>query len=100
MAIFNSPTGLVYVTDLINLANTYMGGYLGLFILILVGFGSLFITSNFNSKESVIASAFITMILSFFLKYMGLLQDFFLFVGVAYFVIALIIGGTRGTSGG
>lgn len=97
--IFSSPTGLVWITDLLTLANTYMGGYLGLFILITVAFGSLFITSNFNSRENLIASAFVTMIFSFFLKYLGLLQDYFLFISAAYFIIVIIIASVKGTKG-
>jgi len=99
MAIDNFALNLTYVTDLLTVANNYTGGFLGAFILIIVGFGSLFITSNFNSKESLIASGFLTMIISIFLYYLNLLSEYFLFLSIAYFVIVMILGVVKGTRG-
>lgn len=91
---------LTYVTDLLVVANNYTDGFLGVFILIIISFGSLFITSNFNTKESLIASSFLTMIFSIFLMYLNMLNEYFVFISLAYLIVVVImvsIAGSRGT---
>jgi len=93
--IFDNPENLTYVTEVLEHADLYTGGILGIVIWIIIGFGSLFLTSNFNIKESFVATSFILMITSFFLKYLNLLADFFLWFSAVLFIVALIISFTK-----
>lgn len=98
--IFNNPTNLTQVTEVLTAADGFTGGMLGLAIYIIVGFGSLFITNRFGMKQSLIASTFVLMALSFFLKYLNLLSDFFLWLSVIFFIGSLLLGMSKGTTGG
>ncbi len=93
--IFDLPTNLTLIPQLFVAADGFVSGLLGLAILILIGFGTLFLTSSFNSSDSLIATSFILMIMSIFLKYLGLLGDFFMFLCAVFFVGSLIMSTIR-----
>lgn len=93
--IFDNPTNLTLIPQLLVAADGFVSGLLGLTILIIIGFGTLFLTSSFNSSDSLIATSFILMIISIFLKYLGLLADFFMFLCVVFFVGALIMASIK-----
>lgn len=97
--IFDNPENLTQVTSLLTTADTFTGGLLGIGIWLIIGFGSLMLTSNYDMKESLIASSFILMITSFFLKYLNLISDFFLWLPAIIFIVAIIIGSIKGTGG-
>ena len=101
MAIFDNPTNLTRVSEIFSTADGFTGGYLGLLIFILVGFGTFLLTGQFNSRESFIATSFVMLITSLFLKYgMGLLGDFYVWASAIFFIIALILGfSSKGTPG-
>lgn len=92
--IFDNPINLTNVTDVLEIANEFTGGILGIAIWIIIAFGGLFLTSNYDIKESLIASSFILMIISFFLKYLNMLSDFFLWLSAVMFVGSIIISFT------
>ena len=98
--IFDLPTNMTRVTEILAVANTYTGGYLGLIILIICGFGVFLLTSQFNSRESIIASTFITFILSLFLWMFGLLGAQFVWGTIILFIVGLVIGFTSKGTGG
>ena len=93
--IFDNPTNLTLIPQLFVAADGFTSGLLGLTILIIVGFGTLFLTSSFNSSDSLISTSFILMIVSIFLKYLGLLADFFMFLCAVLFVGSLILSAVR-----
>jgi len=93
--IFDNPTNLTLIPQLFVAADGFVSGLLGISILMIVGFGTLFLTSSFNSSDSLIATSFILMIVSVFLKYLNLLSDFFMFLCVVLFVGALIMSAVR-----
>ena len=93
--IFENPTNLSNVTQLFVVADQYTGGLLGIGIWLIVLFGSLFMTSNFNMKESMVASSFILMVVSLFLKYLNLINDFFMWFSAILFIVALVISFTK-----
>ncbi len=97
--IFDNPTNLTLITQLFVAADGFVGGLIGLAILIIVGFGTLFLTSSFNSGDSLIATSFVIMVLSIFLKYLDLLSDFFMFLCAALFLGALIISAIKKPGG-
>lgn len=99
MAIFNITNNMTQVTEVVSLADTFTGGMLGVLIYIVIGFGSLFLTSSFSMKESLVVSSFILMVTSFFLKYLNLLSDFFLWLSAFFFIVAIIISFTKGGLG-
>lgn len=93
--IFPNPTNLTNVTQVLETADSFSGGILGIAIWLIVLFGSLLLTSSFNMKESLVASSFILMIISFFLKYLNMLSDFFLWISAIFFIVALIVSFTK-----
>ncbi len=93
--IFDNPTNLTLIPQLFVTADGFVSGLLGLAILMVVGFGTLFLTSTFNSSDSLIATSFILMIVSVFLKYLNLLSDFFMFLCVVFFVGSLVMSAIR-----
>ena len=97
--IFNNPTNLTLIPQLFVAADGFVGGLIGLAILIIIGFGTLFLTSSFSSGDSLIATTFIIMILSVFLKYLDLLADFFMFLCAALFLGALILSSIKKLGG-
>ena len=91
--IFENPTNLTRVNELITVADGFTGGMLGLLIYIIVGFGTFLLTSQFNSRESMIATSFVLLIVSFLLKYMfGILGDIYVYVSAVLFIGAIIFG--------
>jgi len=97
--IFENPENLTLITEVITTADTFTNGFLGLGIWLLVMFGSLMLTSNFPIYEQMIASSFVVMVLSFFLRYLGLIGDYFLWLPVIVFVGAIIFGSVKGSNG-
>jgi len=93
MAIFDNPTNLTRVSELISTADSFTGGYLGQLIYILVGFGTFLLTGQFSSKESFIVTSFVMLIVSLLLKYFfGLLGDVYVWLSIIFFILALIMG--------
>jgi len=93
MAIFDNPTNLTRVSELISTADGFVSGYLGLLIYILVGFGTFLLTGQFSSKESFIATSFVMLIVSLLLKYgFGLIGDIYIWLSVIFFILAIIMG--------
>jgi len=93
MAIFDNPTNLTRVSQVFTVADEFTGGYLGLLIFLVVGFGTLLLTGQFNSRESFIATSFVMLVTSFLLKYgLGLIGDFYLWTSAIFFLVSLFIG--------
>ena len=100
MAIFDSPDNLTLVTQLFSTADGFTNGLLGIIIWMVIGAGSLLLTSGFDTKESFISSSFILMVTSIFLKYgLNILGDFFVWLSAILFVIAIVISSLRSTPG-
>lgn len=92
MVLFDLPVNLTQVTELLPVANDFTSGIIGLAILLIVGFGTLFLTSAFNSRDSLITSTFVAMVVALFLKYLDILGDAPLVVTAILFLIAVIMG--------
>jgi len=101
MAIFDNPENLTLVTQLFSTADGFTNGLLGIIIWMVIGAGSLLLTSSFgDTKEGFIASSFILMVASFFLKYgLNILGDFFVWLSAILFVIAIVISSLRSIPG-
>jgi len=99
--IFDNPTNLTRVTELLTYADTYTGGYLGVIILLTLGFGTYLLTSQFSTKESLVASSFVMMTLGFFLKFFfGLISDIWVYGSVCFFIAAIIFSFASKDNGG
>lgn len=94
------PTNLTLVPEILTTASNYTEGLLGVAILIIVAFGSLFLTSSYGSTNSFITSSFIAMIVSLFLYFLGLLKYQYVFLMVSVFIIIFIISVSRKTTSG
>lgn len=99
MAVFANPENLTQITEVLAASNTFLGGGLGVLIYMVTFFGTLFLLNSFKMKEGLIASSFVSMIIAFFLKYMGMLNDFYLWLSAAIFAASLIFSAQK-TSGG
>ncbi len=97
--IFDNPTNLTLIPQLFVSADGFVSGLLGLSILLIVGFGTLFLTSRFNSGDSLISTSFIVMLTAILLKYLNLLSDFLVFISIVLFVGSLILSSTRNPGG-
>jgi len=96
MGVFPLPTNMTALTEIFVTADTFTSGLLGIAIWLIVFFGSLFLTSSYNTKDSLIASSFILIIISLLLKYLNLLGDFFLWLSVIIFVGSIILSRVKG----
>lgn len=92
MPLFDLPTNLTLVTELLPVADAYTSGVIGIAILLIIGFGTLFLTSAFSSRDGLIVSTFVSMVSALFLKYLGLLGDAPLVITAILFLISIIIG--------
>ena len=98
MAVFNITTNMTQATGIINLANEMTGGLLGLGILLIVSFGTLFMTSIFSMKESLISTTFIAFVTALFLKYLDLLGDIPVIVTLIAFLLSMIFGSIKSSA--
>ena len=97
---FDLPINKTQIVEVFSVADGFTGGLMGIVIWIIVGFGSLMLTSNFGMKQSMISSSFILMVISLFLKYgMNILSDFFVWLSAILFLASLILGSIKGTNG-
>lgn len=92
MAVLNESLyqNLTQIPELITIADSFTLGVLGTGIWLIVTFGALFLTSQFATRESLVASAFVSMIIAFFLRYLGLLPEFLLWLSGFLFVLSII----------
>ena len=93
------PRNLTLIPELLTTANDFTGNLLGIAILIIVGFGSLFLTSSYSTSDSLITSSFITMIVSIFLYFLGLLNDYYTWIMAIVFIITIIASKSKNTTG-
>ena len=100
--IFDNPTNLTRVTELMTVADTYTGGYLGFILWIVFGAGTFLLTSQFETRESLVATSFVMLIFSTFLKYFfGLLGDIYVWISLIFFIGSLILAfASKDSSGG
>lgn len=82
---------MTQATEVITLANDMSGGALGVVILMIVTVGTLITTSRFSSTDSLIASSLVAVIVSIILKYLYLLNDWFVYISVILFIASIII---------
>ena len=92
MAVFDNPENLTKVTQLISTADEYTGGWLGSIILIILGFGVFLLTSQFSSRQSLVASTFVTFVFALILRFFfeNFLGDAWLYGTFILFIGALI----------
>lgn len=102
MAIFNSTqySNLTNATDILNIANNFTSGFLGMGLWLMITFGTFFVLSNYSSKDSVLAASFVSLITALFLAYLEMLDGLFIWISAILFVTALIISIISGHSGG
>jgi len=82
---------MTQATEVITLANEMTGGALGVVILMIVTIGTLITTSRFSSTDSFIASSLVATVVSILLKYLNLLNDWFVYISVLLFIVSIII---------
>jgi hypothetical protein len=94
--IFEVPENMTNVADLLPFASDISGGILGILLLIMLGTVSFMITSAYNSKQSITATAFIMVVSSAMLWILGLLSPHFYWVSGAILVVAILFSLIKG----
>lgn len=84
-----TPIGKGWVA-LMQRANSFVDGYLGISILLSLFFVVFILTKRFQSKRGVMAGSFLIMILAVIFRLMEILSDKGLFVSFAMFLGSLI----------
>lgn len=97
----NQTKNMTNIVEILNVADSFTNNFLGFAIWLIIGMGSFFLMSQYNAKEALVASSFILMVTSIFLKYLNLLADQFMWVSGIFFVAAIVISviGGRAESG-
>jgi len=97
--IFENPTNLTKITQLLEVADNFTNGVLGILIYIIIGFGSLMLTSHFSMRDGLIVTGFILMFTSYFLWMLSLLSVHFLWLSAVIFVGAVGFSFVKPTMG-
>lgn len=92
MAIFDLPTNVTSVVELLPIASNVTSGVLGVAIVLGIAFVSLMITSAFRIQQMLITSSFLTLISTFLLYYLNIIPQFALFAALTYFMVAILFG--------
>lgn len=92
---------LTLVTDLFSVASIFTNGVFGVMILFVIFFGLLMLLSAFSRADAFLASSFVTLVLTIFLRYIGLVDDkTTLFVLAVFFSALAASYFARGGTGG
>jgi len=93
MAVFNQTefSNLTNVTQILDVAGTFTGGTIGFGIWLLVSLGAFFVLSGYKSSDGLVAGAFVSLIASLFLAYLGMLTGSFVMVSLIIFVVPIIL---------
>lgn len=89
MVNLSAVSNLTQVTEIFNVASLFSDGILGIIILFVIFFGLLMFLSSFSRVDSFLASSFVTLVLSIFLRYIGLIDDTVVLIILAIFFVSL-----------
>ena len=89
MVNLSTVSNLTQVTEIFNVASLFTDGILGIIILFIIFFGLMMLLSAFSKVDSFLASSFVTLILSIFLRYIGLVDDAIILLILVIFFISL-----------
>lgn len=91
---FTKPTGVSFIDTLrwiAGLTDTGSGQILGLSIALLI-YGALFLTFKaYDMTRAFVASSFIVSILAVLLGILGLVNDFFIYLGIILFIVSFFL---------
>jgi len=102
MAIFNQTdfSNLTNVTQILEVADNFSGGYLGIGIWLMILFGTFFILSRYDFRQGIIASTFVSVIVSIFLSFLGILNGNFVMISIGLFTVSIVLALTiKGNQG-
>ena len=84
------PENMTGIVQLITYVNTLVDGFLGVAILIIVGFIAFFSTKSYSTDRAMGFSTFLTLITALFLRFLSLINDAVLLLVIILFIGALI----------
>ena len=91
MANFTFPDNNVSgIIEFLNYTNSTTGGFLGIGILIIIGFVSFFATKSYTSERAMAFAGFITLISAILMRFIGLINDQTMFIVIVLFVLSVI----------
>lgn len=85
---FDVPNNLTNVVELLPFADQVTGNILGTSILLVIAVTTLFVTSAFNARESLLTTAFVVWISSFLLMLLNLLSAQVIILATVFVVVA------------
>lgn len=85
---FNYPNeSMLGIISFMDYTNDLVGGFLGVGMLIMIGFVAFFSTKNFTTDRALGFATFLTLISAIFLRFLELIND-----GILFMVIVIFIG--------
>jgi len=99
MAIFDIPSNLTLVQELIPLADTFTGGILGTLLFVFIGISTFILTSRLTGGQSITITAFVLTFASLILYLFNILNEWYLFISVMILCVGIIFSMFK-TSGG
>ena len=91
MSVFNYPNeSMNGIIPLMLYTNELVNGFLGVGMLIMIGFVAFFSTKNFSTDRALGFASFLTVISAIFLRYLELINDSILFIVIVIFIGSVI----------
>lgn len=84
------PENMTGIVPFISYVNTLVDGFLGVAILIIVGFIAFLSTKGYSTDRALGYSTFLLLITSLFLRFLSLINDAVLLIVIVLFIIAVI----------
>lgn len=91
MAVFDVPSNMTNLFELIPFVNDLSSGWLGIVLLLIVFVGVMIVFSASNSNDAFIAAGFSVFAVSFPLRFMGVISDLFFWLSMIIFLVAIAI---------
>lgn len=93
MAVFNQTIAenITQITSLFPITDSFTQGTMGVWVWMMIVFGSYFVMSAFNQRDAFIASSFVAVLTSIFLHLLGMLGGEFVVLSLVLFIISTVI---------
>ncbi len=84
------PENMTGIVPFFTYVNTLVNGFLGVAILIMVGFIAFFSTKSYSTDRALGFATFLTMLVGLFLRFLSLINDAVLLIVIVLFIASLI----------
>ncbi len=84
------PENMTGIVPFFTYVNTLVDGFLGVAILIIVGFIAFFSTKGYSTDRALGFASFLTMLVALFLRFLSMINDAVLLIMIVIFIAAVI----------